>query len=229
MHFSAANPKGVSGESAWFRITDFSHTIVKYPSDVFLLGELYPCSHISKCWSSKAKHNRCFSPRSRFHEERLKKRFFIHPFPKTRAKKTHSNSDIMSHIEGNKQETTVLLSVFQTQAPNKHFTLGSLLLLFSYLTRPCSPEGLTLFHLLGKPGPRRRISPDSSSAEKLGESDHYQVSLLNFILVPKEVNTTQPKIKKVRSWKFKSWNFCHHSSYLLDLLKGTIPLLMFIF
>lgn len=45
-------------------------------------------AHISKCWSSKAKHNRCFSPRSRFHEEGLFKRASLSIlFPKPEQRK----------------------------------------------------------------------------------------------------------------------------------------------
>lgn len=80
-------------------------------------------------------------------------------------------------------------------------TLGSFLLLFFNLTRPCSPKGQTLAQLLGKPGPRCRISPAHSSTETLGESAHCQVSLLNFILIQEEVNKIQSKIKKVQKLK----------------------------
>lgn len=71
----------------------------------------------------------------------------------------------------------------------------------SYLPRPCSPKGLTLPHLLGEPGPRCHISPAGSSAETAWDSLLTTRPLLNFILIPKEVHTTQPKIKKVQKLK----------------------------
>lgn len=160
----------------------------------------------------------------------FKKGFFIHPFPKTRAKKTHSNSDIMTHIEGNKQETTVLLSALETVSSGSqqtlHFGKPSPAVLLSHQTM--QSQRTDLAPPLGQA--RSKVSHQPCLfIDKLGESAHYQAALLNFILMQEEVNTTQSKIK-FRSWKFRSWKFCCHSSYLLNLKKKrTILLLVLVF
>lgn len=109
----------------------------------------------------------------------------------------------MSHIEGNKQETTALLSVLQTASSGSqqtlHFGKPSPALLSH---QAMQSQRTDLAPPLGQA--RSKVSHQPCkfiNRDKLGECAHYQVSLINSILIPKEVNTTQPKIKKVQKLK----------------------------
>lgn len=209
MHFSAANLNGVSGEFTWLEITDLSHRIFKYPSDVFVLGE----SSVSKCWSSKARHNKCFWPRSSFYEEELFKRAFsLICFPKQEQRK-HIQAEL-SHLTQkatNRKPPYFCATLWTVSLGSQQtFKLGSLLLLLFY-------QGQTLPHLSSKQDPSCRVSPASMLTEKFGKTAHCQISLLNFLPI-QEVNIPF----RHRQRKFRSCKFCCHNTYLLNLTKSEV-------
>lgn len=149
----------------------------------FSWGSSIPCSHISQCWSSKARHNKCFSPRSSFHEELLLKRASL-SILFAKQEQTHSNVGIMIHIEDKEQETTLLL----------HNVTDSILRLVTFNLRQPSPpvllshwamqsERTNLALPLGQARSKMSHQPCFYTDRQIWKgSAHYQVSLLTSFL-----------------------------------------------
>lgn len=156
MHSSPANPNGVSGESAWFTVTDFSHRIFKYLSDVFLLGERYSILTHFQVLIQQGQAQQMFFTKKQLLLRRAFKNGLLYPcFSRN---KSRENTFHLGYHDSHKNQqagnyTTSIQHCRQyPQAHNKHLTSGIHLLLCLYLPRPCSHKVQTLLHLLGQQG-----------------------------------------------------------------------------